>query len=88
MKLRHGGSAAIAITMMLFGTPLSTLNGHPVWASAPMPAALRAPVERVNAWLKSFKVLTTRYRRTWKDLALTTRATFRILRYRQLTAES
>lgn len=51
-------------------------------------AALRAPVERVNAWLKSFKILTTRYRRTWKDLALTTRATFRILRYRQLTAES
>lgn len=49
-------------------------------------AALRAPVERVNAWLKAFKILTTRYRRTWNDLELTIRAVFRILRYRQLTS--
>jgi hypothetical protein len=45
-------------------------------------AALRAPVERVNAWLKSFKILSTRYRRTWNDLELTIRCVFRILRYR------
>ncbi len=49
-------------------------------------ASRRAPVERVNAWLKAFKILTTRYRRTWNDLERTIRTVFRILRYRQLTA--
>jgi transposase len=48
-------------------------------------AAQRALVERVNAWLKSFQILNTRYRRNWHDLELTIRATFRLLRYRTLT---
>ena len=48
-------------------------------------AAHRALIERVNAWLKNWKVLSTRYRRTWKQLALTIRTTFRLLRYQQLT---
>jgi len=48
-------------------------------------ASLRAPIERVNAWLKSFKILATRYRRTWNDLELTIRCVFRILRYRHFT---
>lgn len=50
-------------------------------------ASLRAPIERINAWLKAFKILTTRYRRTWADLELTIRAVFRILRFRQLTKD-
>lgn len=49
-------------------------------------ASRRAPVERVNAWLKSFKILSTRYRRTWNDLELTIRCVFRLLRYRHFTS--
>jgi hypothetical protein len=49
-------------------------------------ASLRALVERVNAWLKSFKILATRYRRTWNDLQLTIRCVFRLLRYRHFTS--
>lgn len=48
-------------------------------------AALRAGIERINGWLKAFKILTTRYRRTWTDLELTIRTVFRLLRYRIFT---
>lgn len=48
-------------------------------------AATRALIERVNAWLKAFKILTTRYRRNWNDLELTIRTVFRLLRFRYFT---
>jgi hypothetical protein len=48
-------------------------------------AKIRAKIETVNSWLKSWKVLGTRYRQELVRIGVTVQVVFRLLRFRMVT---
>jgi hypothetical protein len=48
-------------------------------------AKIRAKIETVNSWLKSWKVMGTRYRQELVRIGVTVQVVFRLLRFRMMT---